>query len=174
MAEFVQRLDTSKLVLVETALYFAIAPFTAPRYNFPLFLFGIYAQENSEAIQSLQTFTYLVAASVIYDLVWMYTYSQHWLVKLITILALALKVPTVLAFLAALQQRGAQFSGLGFRGGDLGGATVWSMPGGFTSGSRDGYQAVDEPSDVQTPKPLGTAATSSNNHPSAPGAYNNA
>ena len=33
------------------------------------------------------------------------------------------QLPTALASLAALRQRGAQFSGLGFRGSDLAGAT---------------------------------------------------
>lgn len=137
----------------------------------------------------------------------MFRNEQHWLVKLITILTLALKasfllnpdtlhiltylqVPTVMAFFAAMQQRGGQLSGLSFRGGDLNGATgeslyshskdisaellaVWSMPGGFTSGGREGYQTVDETTDVQTPKPLGTAAPALNNPPNAPGAYHN-
>lgn len=173
MAEFLQRLDTSKLVLVGAGLSFAVSAFSAPRYNLPIFLFGIYAQENAEAVQSLQTFTYLLSASIVYDIIWMFRNEQHWLVKLITILALALKVPTVMAFFAAMQQRGGQLSGLSFRGGDLNGATVWSMPGGFTSGGREGYQTVDETTDVQTPKPLGTAAPALNNPPNAPGAYHN-
>jgi len=172
MAEFVQRLDTSKLVLVGAGLSFAVSAFSAPVYNLPLFLFGIYVQEQSEATQSLQAFTYLLSASVLYDLIWMYNYEQHWFVVLITVLTLALKIPTVLAFVSALQQRGAQLSGLSFRGNE-GGATVWSMPGGFTSGGREGYQTVDEPSDINTPKPLGTSAPTANSQLNAPGAYNN-
>ncbi|KAI0936348.1 hypothetical protein AcW1_000613 [Taiwanofungus camphoratus] len=169
MAEFIQRLDPSKLVLAETALSFAVSAFDAPKYNLPIFLFGVYAQENSEAVQSLKTFTYLVSASVLYDIIWMYNHKQHWLTGLITVITVILKVPTIFAFVTALNQRGGQISNLGFRGSDLSGATVWSMPGGFTSAARDGYQTVDEPADTQTPKPLGTAP--SNIQSSAPGAY---
>lgn len=80
-----------------------------------------------------------------------------------------------MVFATALQTRGGNFSSFsGLRSGDVAGATgkglaaptrpvgfadkwiVWSMPGGFTSSGRDGYQTVDEPVDVQTPKPLGT------------------
>jgi len=35
-------------------LAFLISSSTAPSYNLPLFFFGVYAQENSDAIQSLQ------------------------------------------------------------------------------------------------------------------------
>ncbi|GBE78194.1 hypothetical protein BKA93DRAFT_303772 [Sparassis latifolia] len=167
--DFVQRLDPSKLVLVETILSFSVLAFDAPTYNLPIFLFGVYAQETSDAVQSLQTFIYLLSASILYDIIWMYNYPQHWFIKLITILTLVLKVPTLLAFVTTLHQRGANLSSLGFRGNDLGGATVWSMPGGFTSAGRDGYQTVDEPADVQTPKPLGS--TPAPNNQTAPGAY---
>ncbi|PCH33637.1 hypothetical protein WOLCODRAFT_93886 [Wolfiporia cocos MD-104 SS10] len=172
MAEFIQRLDPSKLVLVETVLSFAGSAFETPYYNLPIFLFGMYVQEQAEAAQSMQAFTYLLGASVLYDFIWMYNHAQHWFIKLIFLLTLVLKVPTILAFATALQQRGGQISGLSFRGNDLAGATVWSMPGGFTSGGREGYQTVDEPSDSQTPKPLG-AAPATSNQTSAPGAYHN-
>ncbi|CCM07098.1 uncharacterized protein FIBRA_09425 [Fibroporia radiculosa] len=168
MADFLQRLDTSKLVLVGTGLSFAVSAFEAPKYNLPIFLFGIYAQENPDGVQSLQTFTYLLSASVIYDIIWMYNYDQHWFFKLLTILLLVLKFPTILTFMSSLQQRG---SGVGFRGSDLSGATVWAMPGGFTSGGRDGYQTVDESADAQTPKPLGTTIQVPSSQPHAPGAY---
>jgi len=167
MADLVQRLDPSKLVLVGAALSFAVSASEAPSYNLPIFLFGIYAQENSEVVQSLQAFTYLLAASVLYDLIWMYNYEQYWVFRLITVITTVLKLPAVLAFMMSLQQRGAQFS---IRGNDLGGATVWSMPGGFTSNVRGGYQNVDEPVDVQTPKPLGSTPAD-NTQPAAPGAY---
>jgi len=54
MAEWLQQLDPSKLVLAETVLSFAISPFKSPSYNLPIFLFGIYAQEIPEGVQSLQ------------------------------------------------------------------------------------------------------------------------
>ncbi|KAH9950336.1 hypothetical protein B0H21DRAFT_819149 [Amylocystis lapponica] len=167
MAEFLQRLDPSKLVLVETVLSFAVSAFDAPSYNLPIFLFGIYTQENSEA------FTALLGGSMVYDIVWMAKHSQHWFVHIISILLLLIKIPATLVFVVALQQRGTQFSSLGFHGSDLGGATVWSMPGGFTSAgsnSRGGYQTVDESAEVQTPKPLGSSPTN-NGQPAAPGAY---
>ena len=37
------------------AMSFVTTVFSAPVYNFPIFLFGVLAQEASEAIQSLQT-----------------------------------------------------------------------------------------------------------------------
>ena len=71
-------------------------------------------------------------------------HSQNWFIRLVTIVILLLKVcvprcaavilvtpsrkiPTVLAFAAALRNRGTQFSGLGFRGNDLQGATGASL-----------------------------------------------
>ena len=110
------------------------------------------------------------------------------------------QAPTTLAFVAALRQRGDQFSGLNIRGGDLNGPTgiscselhvtvaddctisVWSMPGGFTSlaGGRNGYQDVDAGRDVEShprPPPSATAtAPPAPSHaapppPQAPGGY---
>jgi len=174
MADFVQALDPSKLVLVETVLSFVTSAFSAPTYNLPIFLFGVYAQESAEAIQSLKTFTFLLGGSVIYDIIWLAKNEQNWFIRLVTITVLLLKVPTLLAFGAALRQRGAQFSGLGFRGNDLNGATVWSMPGGFTSslgaGGREGYQSVDDPIDAPVPKPL-SPQPQSQTATLAPGAY---
>ncbi|EKM61042.1 uncharacterized protein PHACADRAFT_84510 [Phanerochaete carnosa HHB-10118-sp] len=123
MADFIQALDPSKLVLLGTVLSFTTSAFVAPVYNLPIFLFGHIAQESSEAIQSLQLFTGLVAASGIYDIVWLARNEQHWLMRIVTILILILKVPTAFAFASSLRQRGAQFSGLGVRGNDLSGAT---------------------------------------------------
>ncbi|KAF7791858.1 hypothetical protein EIP86_002882 [Pleurotus ostreatoroseus] len=168
MADFVQALDPAKLVLVETVsdtqlwvlvgsaflqfLSFVTSAFDAPVYNLPLFLFGTYAQESAEAVQSSQTFTVLLGASIIYDII--------------------LKVPTALAFAAAIRQRGAQFAGLGFRGNDVQGATVWSMPGGFTSGgAREGYQSVDEPAEVQVAPPKHSAPPPQPAVQPTPGAY---
>ncbi|KAI0078878.1 hypothetical protein K474DRAFT_1706070 [Panus rudis PR-1116 ss-1] len=169
MADFVQALDPSKLVLVETILSFITSAFNAPSYNLPIFLFGSYAQESSEAVQSLKTFTLLVAVSAVYDIIYMARNSQNWFIRLVTILILILKIPTGLAFAAALRQRGTQFPGLGAGfGNNVSGATVWSMPGGFTSSNREGYQSVDEPESALPPKP---ATAPPVNQPNAPGAY---
>ncbi|GJE86116.1 hypothetical protein PsYK624_021960 [Phanerochaete sordida] len=171
MADFIQALDPAKLVLVGTCLSFATSAFAAPSYNLPIFLFGHIAQESSEAIQSLQLFTALLTASGIYDIVWLARNEQNWFMRLLTILILILKVPTALAFATSLRQRGAQFGGLGIRANDLAGATVWSMPGGFTSGGGSGgYQSVDDPEPTPTPR---AAAPPPANHQqqSAPGAY---
>lgn len=75
MADFIQALDPSKLILAEAVssdarwdgniakrpylcclqvLSFAIVPFSSPVYNFPLFLFGTYAQDSQEATESLK------------------------------------------------------------------------------------------------------------------------
>jgi len=153
MAEWLQQLDPSKLVLAETVLSFAISPFKSPSYNLPIFLFGIYAQEIPEGVQSLQIFTGLMGVSAIFDIIYMARHGQSWFTRMITIFILILKLPTFFALALALRQRGAQFSGLGIRGGDLTGPTVWSMPGGFTSGGgREGYQTVDEESHTQAPR----------------------
>jgi hypothetical protein len=70
--DFVQGLDSSKLVLGGVVsfsiillfrrrqhpswqgLSFFLSVFSSPPYNLPIFLFGAYAQEQTEAIQSLQ------------------------------------------------------------------------------------------------------------------------
>ncbi|KAF8898733.1 hypothetical protein BD779DRAFT_32676 [Infundibulicybe gibba] len=68
--DFVQGLDTSKLILTETVVAFALSPFSSPPYNLAIFLFGIYVQENTEAVQSLQTFTGLLGVSTVMDNAW--------------------------------------------------------------------------------------------------------
>ncbi|THH17004.1 hypothetical protein EW146_g3726 [Bondarzewia mesenterica] len=171
MADFVQGLDPSRLVLVETVLSFVVSPFIAPSYNFPIFLFGLYAQENTEAVLSLQVFSALLGASALFDIIWMFQNHQFWLIKVISVIIFFLKAPTFLAFASSLRARGAQFSGLGLRGNDVSGPTVWAMPGGFTSGGRDGYQNVDE-----TPEPATARSPAPPSHPNqqlpqAPGAY---
>jgi len=151
MAEFIQNLDPSKLVVVETVLTF-ISSVASPPYNFPLFLFGVYAQENADASQSLRLFTAMLGGSVILDIVWLSSHDQNWFFRLVSVLVLLLKAPTFFAF--AMRQRGDQFSGLGslgIRGGDLNGPTVWAMPGGFSS-SRDGYTEVGE-ENAAAPRP---------------------
>ncbi|KAJ7092734.1 hypothetical protein C8R44DRAFT_835727 [Mycena epipterygia] len=171
--DFVQNLDPSKLTLALTALSFAISPFAAPPYNLPILLYGLSAQhqENSDG-QALQTFTGLLGASAIFDVVWMISNEQSGFIKFLTFLLLLLKVNF---YSSSVRQRGVQFSGLGIRGGDLGGATVWdSMPGGFGSGGNNGYQNVDEerpaqysrPAAPSMPVPQPTAQA-----PAAPGAY---
>ncbi|KAH8102664.1 hypothetical protein BXZ70DRAFT_1006572 [Cristinia sonorae] len=174
MAEFIQALDPSKLLLAESVLSFATTPFTAPLYNFPLFLFGVYAQENQEANDSLKLFSGFTAVSVLFDIIWMSNNTQHWFIRTFTVIIMLLKFPTALACLALLRQRGAQFSGLGsFRAHDAAGATVWSMPGGFASnGDRDGYQTVDEPPLSTSPRPhVPPSAPAPTTQPNAPGAY---
>ncbi|KAJ7169888.1 hypothetical protein C8R46DRAFT_216637 [Mycena filopes] len=127
--DYVQGLDPSKLTL------------------------GLTSQENSDG-QALQTFTGLLGASVIFDIVWMLNNEQSGFIKFLSLLLLLLKVPTFVAFGLALRQRGGQFSGLGIRGNDLGGATVWdSMPGGFGAGGNSGYQNVDEERPAQYSRP---------------------
>lgn len=172
MADFVQGLDAGKLVLAGTVLSFAISPFSAPPYNLPIFLFGTFAQESNDAVQSLRVFTGCLAVSILYDLIWMFTNGQSVLSKLLTILLFLLKFPTTAVFLFTLRQRGTRFT----LGTDVGGATVWSMPGGFTSMGRDGYQTVDD--EPRSPPRVASAARP---NPAAvsqptlqPGAYQNA
>ncbi|KAJ7103525.1 hypothetical protein B0H15DRAFT_1017227 [Mycena belliarum] len=143
--DFVEGLDPSKLTLGLTTLSFLISPFSAPVYNLPIFLFGTLAQQQEGSDpQALQTFTGLLGASAVFDIVWLVG-DHHGLVKFLLFVLFILKIPTFVVLSLALRQRGAQFSGLGIRGGDLGGATVWdSMPGGFSVGN-NGYQNVDEP-----------------------------
>ncbi|KAI5124688.1 hypothetical protein M0805_004296 [Coniferiporia weirii] len=176
MADYLQSLDPRSLVILETSLSFVTTPFTAPSYNLPIFLFGVYAQENAESNQSLKLFTGLLGGSALFDIIWMTRNSQNWFIKLITLIVLLLKAPTFLAFVSALRQRGEQFSGLNIRGGDANGPTVWSMPGGFSSfaGGRGGYEDVEahagsEPA-VQpaAPAPAITPAAPANQ---APGGY---
>ncbi|KAJ7597045.1 hypothetical protein C8J56DRAFT_1159029 [Mycena floridula] len=156
--DFIQNLDPSKLVLVQTILSFLLAPFAAPPYNFPLFLFGTYSQDNADSESSLQTFTGLLGGSMIFDVVWMIQNEQGGLTKFLTVVLLLLKIPTFLTF-AVKQRGGGQLAGLGgIRGGDLSGATVWSMPGGFTSTGREGYQSLDEPAS-ERPVPAGVPVT---------------
>jgi len=121
--------------------------FTAPSYNFPLFLFGIYTQERSESGNSPKVFSGLLILSAILDFIWFFRHEQSWFIKAVSILILVLKVPT---FFASHRAGGA----ISFPGGG-GGETVWSMPGGFSSGgTRGGYQAFgDDLEAAQPPAP---------------------
>ncbi|KAH9004029.1 hypothetical protein EDB86DRAFT_3099381 [Lactarius hatsudake] len=152
MADFVQGLDASKLILAEAALSFVVSPFSSPAYNLPIFLFGLY-------------FSGFLGASALFDIIWFTQNSQNTLVKLISILILLLKGPTFFAFAGTLNSRGV--SGINLRGGEFGGTTVWSMPGGFTSGGREGYQTVE--SEIQ--RPVAGNHPPAANPPPAPGAY---
>ncbi|KZV77636.1 hypothetical protein PENSPDRAFT_730397 [Peniophora sp. CONT] len=151
MADFIQALDPSKLVLAGTFLAFIISPFTVPVYNLPLLLFGVYTQENAEAAQSIQAFSALLGVSALYDLGFIFKVEQGFVLKLAQVVLLLLKIPTFVTFAAAIRQRGGGHlpGGLGNFGGlgsnDVSGPTVWQMPGGFAQGGRDGYQTVDDP-----------------------------
>ncbi|KLO14447.1 hypothetical protein SCHPADRAFT_939516 [Schizopora paradoxa] len=168
MAEFIQNLDPRNIIAIEAVLSFATSPFVAPSYNLPIFLFGVYAQESVESNQSLKLFSGLLGASILMDFIWLSRNTQNWFIKLLCILILILKLPTVMASLASLRQRGEQLSGLGIRGGDLSGPTVWSMPGGFSSqfgGGRGGYETVD---DEPEPRPRPAAPQVHVSPPAAP------
>jgi len=141
MAEFIQNLDPRNLVVLETALSFLISTSSAPVYNFPLFLFGVYAQDSGEGNQSLNLFTVLLGGSMLLDIIWLASHEQHWFSRLLTIIILVVKAPTFLCFMSALRQRGEHLPGFG--SGDLNGATVWTMPGGLSSG-RNGYEHVGD------------------------------
>ncbi|KAH6917375.1 hypothetical protein BKA70DRAFT_1418126 [Coprinopsis sp. MPI-PUGE-AT-0042] len=178
--DFVRSLDTSKLLLLGTGLSFCISVIPSLAYNLPIFLFGTFLQDQQEASQSLQTFSGLLAVSAFFDL---YSFfrsapTHNFLTTVITLLLLFVKVPTLLAFSAALRQRGGDM-GLGIGGQNLQGATLWSMPGGFTSGNRDGYEQVDDNSTFVRPPHTSIPANPSMPAPQVPasqappGAYQN-
>jgi len=174
--DFVQNLDPSKLVLAATGLSFLLTLGASPPYNLPIFLFGCYAQENNAAVQSIQIFTSLLGVSFIFDIIWLIKNEQHGFFKFLSILLLLLKIPTFFAFLMSLRQRGGN---LGLSFADSTGPTVWSMPGGFTSNGREGYQTLDDDNSgtflrnaslrappTQVAQPVATEQT-----PSPPGNY---
>ncbi|KAK0483294.1 hypothetical protein IW261DRAFT_938260 [Armillaria novae-zelandiae] len=166
--DFVQGLDPSKLLLGGAVLSFTVSAFSAPIYNFPLFLYGLYGQENTESVSALQNFTGFLAGSLVWDIIWMANNSQHGFIKFLTILLLILKIPTLAACGLAVRQRGATFGGLGLRGNDLSGPTVWSMPGGFTSTGRDGYQNLDEEAAIPPAPRVPVAAPHRSSNPVSP------
>jgi len=149
MADFIQGLDPGKLVLTGAVLSFIISPFSAPSYNLPIFLFGALVHENNEAIQSLKLFSGILTGSILFDIIWVFNNEHSGFIKLLLILLWVLKIPTAASFLAVLRQRGSQFMTLG---PDISGPTVWSMPGGFTSSGREGYQVVDDEPRVSVPR----------------------
>jgi hypothetical protein len=172
--DFVQNLDPSKLALAATGLSFVLALGACPPYNLPILLFGCYAQENNAAVQSLQTFTTLLGVSFIFDIVWIIKNDQHGLFKFLSILLLLLKIPTFFAFLMSLRQRGGN---LGLSFADSTGPTVWSMPGGFTSSEREGYQTVADDNSATflrggpTRAPASQPAVAAKQTPPPPGNY---
>ncbi|KZO93551.1 hypothetical protein CALVIDRAFT_540001 [Calocera viscosa TUFC12733] len=133
-------LDVRALLQVQAALSFATAAFHNPSYNLALFLFGVYAVDQTTLNEPLRLFAGMLAVSLVWDLIWMIRNSQAILVRLISILILILKVPTLSTTVASLRQRGDYLaSRLGT--GDLGGSTIWTMPGGFTR--QAGYDSLD-------------------------------
>jgi len=177
--DFVQNLDPSKLTLGLALLSFIISPFAAPPYNLPITLFGVVAAQLQETDgQALQLFTGLLSLSAVFDIVWMTQNEQNGFIKFLTFVLLIGKIPTFIAFALALRQRGGQLGGLGIRGGDLSGATVWdSMPGGFGGGGNSGgYQNLDEDRPAQFSRPaappsMPVAQPAAAQAPAAPGAY---
>ncbi|PFH54483.1 hypothetical protein AMATHDRAFT_134750 [Amanita thiersii Skay4041] len=172
--DFVQRLDPFKLLLMETVLSFCMTLSSSPPYNFPLFLFGFYVQENAEAAQSLQIFTALLGASALFDLVWLFSNTHNGFVTFMTTILFLVKIPMFFAFASAVRmRRGSTFGSFG--GFDTAGATVWSMPGGFTSGERDGYQTVDDerpsPHGINNPRTKPQNPPVQAAQPIPPGAY---
>ncbi|KAH9982890.1 hypothetical protein BGW80DRAFT_1153757, partial [Lactifluus volemus] len=147
-------------------LSFAISPFNSPTYNLPIFLFGLYVQESQDAThRSLQTFSGLLGASALFDIIWLIRNDQGTLTMLLSIFILILKAPTLLAFVGpsipeASQESISEVQNLEAQ------QKVWSMPGGFTSGGRDGYQVVESetPRQALNHPPAG-------NPPSTPGTY---
>ncbi|KAG8911380.1 hypothetical protein FRC01_005736, partial [Tulasnella sp. 417] len=81
-------LDASALVLIQTSLAFITAPFTSPTYNFPLFLFGIYATENKESSEPLRLFSALVGLSVLFDFIWLLRHDYNGLIGFIIVIAM--------------------------------------------------------------------------------------
>jgi len=133
-------LDARSLVQVETVLSFAIAAFHAPPYNLAMFLFGVYAIDQTTSNEPLRLFSAMLAVSLVWDLIWMIREHPFILTRLVAILIMVLKVPALSTTIASLRQRGDYLaSRLGT--GDIGGSTIWTMPGGFTR--QAGYDSLD-------------------------------
>lgn len=54
-ADFAAGLDSTNLVLLQTGLTLVTAAGKSPVYNFPLFLYGLYAHERADSSESLRT-----------------------------------------------------------------------------------------------------------------------
>jgi len=161
--EYIQTLDPIRLVLAGTALSFITAGFGDMTVNFPLYLGGygfLLVGQQVEGADALQTLLILLASSTIFDIVHL-TIHLNWFLRLLNVLQLILKVPTCLSLAVALRSKG----NLGIRGSDLSGPTVWSMPGGFTSAGREGYQEVDDEAPAPAPKPAAPVSSSPSKQP---------
>jgi len=143
------------LLYVGSAISLINSTFMSPVYNFPLYLFSIYAYERENSNDSLRYATGMLGASMILDFIWLLTtHGQNGFSKAFSIILLIIKAPTVLALLNYLRTRGAGFN-LGEAGSLSGGNTIWSMPGGFGSSGHGGYQAVggDREDDLEQARP---------------------
>jgi len=156
MAEFVDNLDSKVLLYIGSGISFINSVFNvSPSYNFPLYLYSIYAYERENSNDSLRYGTGLLGVSMILDFIWLLkTSGQHGFSLALSIILLIIKAPTVLALLNHLRTRGAGF-GFGETGSLSGGNTIWSMPGGFGA-SAGGYQAVggDREDEVEQGRPV--------------------
>ncbi|EJU02049.1 hypothetical protein DACRYDRAFT_22433 [Dacryopinax primogenitus] len=171
------QLDARSLLQLQTGLTFATAAFHAPPYNLAMFLFGVYAIDQTTANEPLRLFAGMLAVSLVWDLIWMITNGQHILVRLLSILILVMKLPTLSTVIASLRQRG-DYLASRIGTGDIGGSTIWTMPGGFTR--QAGYDSLDsgEAGGAYVDAPAGNAPRPGppQTHPpppsgAAPGAY---
>ncbi|KAG8881262.1 hypothetical protein FRB98_004448 [Tulasnella sp. 332] len=150
-------LDAPSLILIQTSIAFIVTPFTAPVYNFPLFLFGQYASEKTDTNEPLRLFSGMLGLSILFDFIWLLREDWNKLIGLLIIINMMVKGPTFFAVLTALRFRGDRFGGLGDSGGggslsSGAGNTVWSMPGAF-SGGKPGYQNIDDDLEEAAPAP---------------------
>jgi hypothetical protein len=151
---------------------------------------------------SVIQFTGLLGISAIFDTIWMIRNDQSGFIKFLTVVLILFKVTYVESFrdrvdpltvisdtdFLLLPPRYAStrcsiwWTGWGRHHRYLGSSSssslrsnspsVWSMPGGFTSTGRDGYQTVDdETHNHQPPQPRATPKPVLVNNPAAPGAY---
>ncbi|KAH7102035.1 hypothetical protein BKA62DRAFT_152643 [Auriculariales sp. MPI-PUGE-AT-0066] len=150
MADLAAGLDSSNLVLLQTGISLAIAAARSPVYNLPIFLYGQYAHERADSSESLRTFTGILGTSILLDIYWLAsTEGVHGFIKVIIVLLMLLKVPTVWATLNSLRARGDQFGPLGLRTD-----TVWTMPGSFPASSATGaYQSMGGDRDQESGPP---------------------
>jgi len=155
MADVLENLDSKVLLYIGCGIAFINSMFNvSTTYNFPLYLFSIYAYERENSNESLKFATGLFTISLVLDFIWLLvTRGQHGFSKALSIILLILKAPTTLALLNHLRTRGAGFS-LGETGSLSAGNTIWTMPGGFGSGG-GGYQAVggDRDDELETGRP---------------------
>jgi len=154
-------LDAPSLILIQTSFAFIVTPFTAPVYNFPLFLFGQYASDKTDSNEPYRLFLGMLGLSVLFDLIWLINQDWSRMIGILVILNMLLKGPTFFATLTALRFRGDRFGALGGGAGEgesvATGNPVWSMPGGFTGG-KSGYQNIDDDLEEAAPAPASASA----------------